>query len=198
MGPVSAMVAPWSSGGQGQECPPLVGACLELGRGLSQHHDLFDCALLHWRSFALHFHTLHPALTLRRPHIYMYNSYWWPPSGRGGGGGGQQPAPTCRPPRPEQVLEQPQLALAQFCVGRCLQGLQPGSIASSRHPHKYMYNTILAPFRPPPPPSRRFTTQGCYNLVFYHAGAANTVSISVFCDLFCVGSGCSRGPRFKD
>ena len=60
---------------------------------------------------------------------------------------------------------------ARFCVGRCLQGLQPGSIASSRHPHKYMYNTMLAPFCPPPPPSRRFTTQGCYNLVFYHAGA---------------------------
>ena len=98
MGPVSAMADQGSSGGEGQECPPPVGACLKLARGVSQRHDLFELALLHWRSFPLHYHTLHPALTLRRPHIYMYSSYWRPPSGEGGGGGAatstHMPAPS--------------------------------------------------------------------------------------------------------
>ena len=139
MGPFPAVATLGSSRGQGQECPPLVGACLELGRGMNQRHHLFHPTLLHQHSFAVHYHVLHPALTLSRPHIYMYSPYWRPPSG--GGGGGQRPAPTCRPagrpPRPVQslfVLEQPQPALARLCAGRCRRGLQPGSLASPRGP----------------------------------------------------------------
>ena len=47
MGPVPTVAALGSSGGQGQVCPPLVGACFELGRGVNQRHDLFGRTLLH-------------------------------------------------------------------------------------------------------------------------------------------------------
>ena len=62
----------------------------ELGRGVNQRHVLFSRTVLHQHSFALHYHALHPALTLGRPHIYMYSPFWQPLSGPEGGGGRKQ------------------------------------------------------------------------------------------------------------
>ena len=71
--------------------------------GVSQRHDLFDSALLHWRSFTWHFHALRPAPctdTQLPAHIsvQLLLAATVGTGGGWGGGRGQQLAPTCRPP----------------------------------------------------------------------------------------------------